>query len=241
MVKAAAFGGGDPSNSAMNPKMRAQTSFADATIENISAFTQQFPDVAHCMLSSTRDLSEAFINYLQRHFTTIILDHTTLLPITIDYETPHTLGSDRIAAALGAAAEFPDNNVLAITAGTCITYNFLSIDGRLKGGGIAPGLIMRLEAMHEFTDQLPLVQNQDFDELIGKSTEQSMLSGARKGIIAEVDGIINQYKQLYNPLKVVISGGDTGFFESRLKSSIFADPYVVLKGLNKILEYNINN
>lgn len=196
--------------------------------------------IQNAIISSTRDLSEAFINYLQRNYNTFILNSSTPLPISIDYETPLTLGSDRIAAVIGGAAEHPEYNCLAITAGTCITYNFITADGTFKGGGIAPGLHMRLEAMNAFTDQLPLVQNQeDFEELIGTSTEKSMLSGARNGIIAEVDGIISQYKNSYSPLAVIVSGGDTSFFETRLKNKIFADPNVVLKGLNKILEYNL--
>jgi len=230
-MKPAIFDGG---------QILSQGAFPDMDQVAMTEFTGNHP-VQNAIISSTRDLSEAFINQLQRKFNTFILDSDTPLPIQLDYETPTTLGSDRIAAVIGALEQFPEHNCLAITLGTCITYNYITTEGTFKGGGIAPGLLMRFNAMHSFTDQLPLVQNDDkFDALIGTSTEKSMLSGARNGIIAEVDGIISEYKNRYNPIAVVISGGDTSFFETRLKNKIFADPNVVLKGLNKILEYNLN-
>jgi type III pantothenate kinase len=60
------------------------------------------------------------------------------------------------------------------------------------------------------------------------------------GATAEIDGFIEQYKNLYPDINVVLTGGDVNFFEKRVKNSIFADQNLILKGLNEILDYNLN-
>jgi len=163
----------------------------------------------------------------------------TLLPIKNLYKTPHTLGGDRIPPVIAAWAQFPDSDVLVIDAGTCIKYNFLNKAGEYLGGAISPGLAMRFKALHTFTARLPLVEpDQEYDKLIGGDTHESILSGVQTAAVAEVEGIINRYKQQYPELKIMLTGGDQAFFEKRLKNAIFADPYLVLKGLNIILNYN---
>jgi type III pantothenate kinase len=171
------------------------------------------------------------------HF--IVLDKTTPIPIKNKYKTPATLGNDRLACAVGANNAFPDQNVLIVDAGTCIKYDFVTANNEYWGGGISPGILMRFKALHHFTDKLPLVTWQTYDELIGTSTEASILSGVLNGALAEVNGIIARYKSHYNQLNVVVTGGDHSFFEKVLKNSIFADPFLSLKGLNIILEYNV--
>ena len=73
---------------------------------------------------------------------------------------------------------------------------------------------------------------------VGKSTISSMLSGAVRGLILEIDGFIQEYEKSYENLKVILTGGDAKLFEKELKNGIFADPNLVLKGLNEILIYN---
>ncbi len=190
-----------------------------------------------CILSTTQQDESDFISFLKHHFQLIELNAQTPIPIKIDYETPETLGDDRKAAVCGAIAEFGYKPMLVITAGTCVTYNYF--DGKsFLGGSISPGLQMRYQAMHEFTGLLPLVKDSAFDGLIGYTTEQSLLSGVRQGILAEVEGMITKYQLLHKNLSVFLCGGDTFFFESRLKSKIFASPNLVLLGLNHILQYN---
>lgn len=170
----------------------------------------------------------------------IILNPDTPLPITIDYKTPTTLGTDRVAAVCGALKLFPHQNTLVINAGTCIIYDFIDEEKKYLGGAISPGLMMRFKAVHAFTSKLPLVDPVENVQLIGKTTESSIQSGVVNGMVAEIDGIIEQYAKKYNDLKVILGGGDGQFFENKLKASIFASPNVVLIGLNSILIYNVN-
>lgn len=68
-----------------------------------------------------------------------------------------------------------------------------------------------------------------------------MQSGVVNGIIAEIEGIIARYALNYSELRVILCGGDAGFFENQLKASIFASPELVLIGLNSILIHNVNH
>ena len=152
------------------------------------------------------------------------------------------MGSDRIAASIGAYYLYSNTNVLVIDMGTCIKYNFTNSQNHYLGGSISPGLQMRFKALHQFTSKLPLLQPDTLKvELIGDNTQNSLLSGVINGIIAEMDGIINQYKEQYPDLVCVITGGDCEHFAKQLKNSIFVHPNLVLRGLNNILNFNINS
>lgn len=159
-------------------------------------------------------------------------------PLTLNYKSIETLGTDRLAAAVYSWSLFPGASTLTIQAGTCITYEITNNQSEYLGGSISPGLDMRLKALHTFTAKLPLVKKEEIEFLTGKSTHESILSGVINGCSAEIDGIIDQYKKIFPDLMVVFGGGDTFFFDKRLKNRIFATANLVLKGLNIILEHN---
>ena len=207
----------------------------------ISDFELKFKGAKQVIISSVLHNKPDVVEKLKFNETPIFFSGNIPLPIHNLYRSPNTLGSDRLAAAVAAESLYKNANVLNIDTGTCIKYNFVSSDSKFLGGATSPGLVMRLKSLHSFTAGLPLVEfNTDFNELIGTDTQDSILSGALLGAIAEADGIINQYKQRFPGLTVVVSGGDTEFFVKRLKNSTFARPHLVLEGLNKILEYNVN-
>ncbi|MCB2380151.1 type III pantothenate kinase [Hymenobacter sp. BT635] len=170
---------------------------------------------------------------------------TTSLPIRNAYATPHTLGADRLAAAAGAAWFWPGQSTLIIDAGTAIKCDWVE-DGRtFRGGSIAPGLRLRFEALHTFTGRLPLVAMPTDTAapvtLTGDDTQAAIRSGVLNGAVAEVNGFIDAY-QAQNPgLRVVLAGGDAGFFQPRLKGRIFVIPELVLIGLHRILVHNVEN
>jgi type III pantothenate kinase len=174
--------------------------------------------------------------HIPQHF---LLTAQLSLPITNAYATPETLGMDRLAAVCGARTLFPNQNCLVIDCGTCITYDFIDATSTYLGGSIAPGLSMRLRAMHEFTARLPLVKPEEVD-LIGNSTVTCMQSGVLNGMRAEIEGTIGRYQQHYPELRVILCGGDMHFFENNLKGAIFAVQNLVLRGLNSILLHNVS-
>lgn len=204
----------------------------------VKTVNQEKPE--HIMIGSVRKGVGKLVEKCRKVATTMVLEHTTALPLKSTYSSPETLGMDRIAAAVGAAGMFKEKNNLVVDIGTCITYDLVDRDNMYHGGGISPGVDMRLQAMHKFTSGLPLVAAKGKPELIGKTTRECMLSGVVHGTTAELEGIILRYRQFFDPLNIIFCGGGAIFFESKIKDHIFAVPNLVLVGLNHILRYNLN-
>ena len=217
-------------------KLTAQYNFL--TTDELKKFLENFSADNFIISSVTKDSDHvsAWATHVKQKF---ILNPQLPLPVQIKYATPETLGVDRIAGVCGAQHMFPYTNTLVVDAGTCITFDFLDKHGNFLGGGISPGLMMRFQAVHNFTARLPLVASIDDPPLIGDSTESCIQSGVINGITAELNGIISFYKRKFDGLTVILSGGDARFFENRLKGSIFAVPELVLSGLNSILIHNV--
>lgn len=191
------------------------------------------------IISSVRGEQEGLVKLLQSTVpVVIVLDSQLPLPIHNQYKTPHTLGKDRLAAVVGALALYPNTNLLVVDAGTCITYDFLDRDRNYWGGSILPGIKMRLDSMAHFTSKLPLLSPSAPIDFVGNTTEAAMQTGVFYGVLHELKGFEKQYSAKYGAIQVVITGGDSTYFESQLKNEIFAQPNLVLIGLNHILHYN---
>jgi type III pantothenate kinase len=166
------------------------------------------------------------------------LNHASKLPITTPVGKPETIGADRLAICSAAVHLHPNQHNLAIGLGTCITFNFINKFHEFLGGSISPGMQMRFRAMHEQTALLPMVEATHDFPLIGYDTKTNLLSGVLLGMAKEIDGIIEAYAEKYSNFNVLITGGDMAFFVAHLKNKIFADPYLIFKGLYAISELN---
>jgi type III pantothenate kinase len=200
----------------------------------------------HAIVASVIVSAEAWLAVLQPEVPGLVLEFkaaTTPLPIQNTYATPHTLGADRLAAAVGAAWQRPGQDTLIVDAGTAIKCDLLEGGHTFRGGSIAPGLRLRFQALHTFTGRLPLVElPTDLEAtvpLTGDSTQTAIQSGVLNGAAAEVNGLIDRYREQFPELGVVLAGGDAAFFQPRLKGAIFAIPELVLLGLHRILAYNV--
>lgn len=188
-----------------------------------------------CSVSSASAEVEERLTGSAKRF--IKMDNRTPTPVMNAYSSD-SVGMDRLAMAVGAHHEHPAKNNLVVCLGTCITYNFVQNTRTFRGGAISPGLKMRLRAMHEFTDKLPQVSLDGETLLLGYDTDTCMRSGAVYGIISEIDGMVNEFAAKYQDFNAVLTGGDMQYFEGKLKCEIFADPDIILKGLNIILKHN---
>ena len=168
------------------------------------------------------------------------LSPATALPIKVNYNTPQTLGADRVAAAVGAFSLLPPHTpALIIDAGTCITVDYLSADGTYQGGAILPGLSIQFRALHDHTAALPLVtldQCTDWDgRTIGKDTLQSLMAGVITSTRFALEQFVLRQRQLDPLLQVFVTGGDA----ERVKPSFSQIvPHLLFFGLNAILNYN---
>jgi type III pantothenate kinase len=208
-------------------------------IENTIAVIEKY-QCKNAIISSVGSLKKSDLKVLNSKINLIKLNSDTKIPFKNNYATPKTLGVDRIALVSSAVSSFPDKNVLIIDAGTCITYDFIDMEGCYFGGAIAPGILMRYKALNNFTKKLPLLEPSNSYNLIGNSTETCIHSGVILGVINEIDSAVNQYKEKIEDLTVVLTGGDVNFLANKLKNSIFANPNFLLEGLNTILTYNLN-
>ena len=208
------------------------------SIESIESFLYNHP-VSNCILSSVGESDPALLEYLNAETVFVELTADTPLPVDNQYATPKTLGKDRLAAAVGAGVLFPEKTCLVIDAGTCITCDMLSDTGIFWGGNISPGIDLRLKAMHTFTARLPLIGRGPLEHWIGNSTEQAIRNGAQWGALWELTALIDHCLAQFGEVIVVLTGGDADFFVKNLKREIFANPDLVLIGLNKILNYYV--
>ncbi|MFT4524750.1 MAG: type III pantothenate kinase [Granulosicoccus sp.] len=176
-----------------------------------------------------------------RALSPITVDHKTNLPITVEYSTPETLGSDRICAAIGGHALYPNNTVLTVDLGTCIKYELITSDGIYKGGNIAPGMKMRYKSLATGTANLPLIKAANRYSDFGRSTEEAIINGVQLGIECEIEAMIERSKALFPDLITIMTGGDLPHFDKALKTTIFAHPLLVLHGLNEIILFNQSN
>jgi type III pantothenate kinase len=209
-------------------------------LKKLKNIKKRFPEIDNFILSSVKkedsDLKDAFQNLFKNY---IFFDDKTPIPIKNLYKTPKSLGKDRLAGVIAAGNIFPSANVLVIDCGTALTIDLINKKLEYIGGSITPGLLMRYKALNYFTDKLPNIQfDEDYDKVTGLTTEESIRSGVQNGILHEVEGYIEKYSEKYPDLKVTITGGDTFFFERRIKKQIFAEPNLILIGLNLILKHN---
>ncbi|HEY0244432.1 MAG TPA: type III pantothenate kinase [Mucilaginibacter sp.] len=215
--------------------------FTTVSINTLNNFlTAHFIDNA--IISSVKKDKEEWQTVLQQKTQLTYFSASMTTDIHNHYTTPQTLGLDRLAAVTGAKYLYPDKNNLVIDGGTCITYDYVDSEGNYFGGSISPGLTMRYNALNYFTSALPLVNADDkFKDGYGSSTTTAIQSGVQNGVKYELTGFIEQYTKNGQQLNIILTGGDSIFFDTLLKNSIFApyikiEPHLVLKGLNAAIQ-----
>lgn len=229
VAKLVAFDGDDPVE---------EVRTSNESLAALGAFAAKYA-FTHGIVGAVREITPQAEDRLQAlHIPLLRFTSSTPVPITNRYRTPQTLGSDRLAAAVGARSLKPGKDLLIIDAGTCVTYEVIDALGNYWGGNIAPGMHMRLRALHEFTAKLPLVEAEGAVPGMGYDTDTAIRSGVLRGMKYEIEGYIRSMRAKYPKLLVFLTGGDKINFDTTIKSIIFADKFIVPRGLNKILDYN---
>ena len=205
----------------------------------LQSFCSRYP-FSRGICSSVSDISEEYsaalssLPFSMMEFKSDI----TRVPIINKYNTPLTLGSDRLAAVVGANWLQPGRDILVIDIGTCVTFDFINSVGEYLGGNISPGPTMRLKALNHFTARLPFVERRGDTPDFGTDTTTAIRSGVMNGIKYEIEGYIHSFLAKYPQLFVYLTGGVHLNLQFSENLSIFADDFIVPKGLNRILEYN---
>ena len=196
-------------------------------------------DIRGVIISSTSVIPSRLLDFLgSKGIKHILLDHQTPVPIWNNYETPSTLGKDRLAGMVGAFHRFPNQNTLVVDAGTCVTYDLIDENNIYQGGNISPGLRLRYRSMHEFTANLPQVNTPNHLELTSNNTIEALQSGGLLGLICEIEGLIARFDRKNPNLNILLTGGDAKILAKYIQNEIFVVPNLILEGLHTILEYN---
>jgi type III pantothenate kinase len=209
-------------------------------INILKALIHENPSIDQCIISSVKENDIEVVKFIHnQEIPLVVLGLETRIPFKNNYSTKETLGRDRIAAVAGACKNYPGKNVLVIDAGTAITFDLKDQYEEYLGGNISPGLEMRFKALHRFTSKLPLLNKGISASFMGASTNEAITNGVQNGIVFEILGYIDTLLPKYPDMLVILTGGDSAFFENKLKRAIFVDPNLILSGLNTILEYNV--
>ena len=190
------------------------------------------------ILSSVIDHNPAIEEVLASKTNFHKLSYSSKLPFTSPVGKPQTIGADRLAMVVAAVDLHPNQHNLIVGLGSCITYNFVNKYHEFLGGSISPGMEMRFKSLQHYTAKLPLVEADWNFPLLGYDTKTNILSGVLFGMAKEIDGTIDSYRDKFSNFNVHLTGGDIAFFGTLLKNKIFADPYLIYKGLYAISEYN---
>ncbi len=217
--------------------------FQSVDADIIGGFLNDY-DIDKAIISSVKKERSEWESVLKQKNPVVYFNTDLTSGITNHYLTPETIGLDRLAAVMGAHYLYPGKGSLVIDGGTAITYDYVDAAGNYFGGSISPGLNMRYKALNYYTSALPLISKDDtFTTSYGNDTESAIRSGVQNGIKYELIGFIESYKKDGQEHNIVLSGGDSIFFDTLLKNSIFApyikiEPYLVLKGLNAAIQNN---
>ncbi len=231
-VKSALFRGGD---------IAVRSRWTGTEVEEINKIKSGWPGIQNVIMCSVRAGTCSIERQLRESFPfVLVMDNNTAVPVKNLYHSRETLGKDRLAAITGAHNKFPGRNVLVIDAGTAVTIDVVDKKGRYLGGNISPGITMRFKALNEFTDRLPLVGPGHETGLIARNTEDAIAWGVMNGILFEIESYIRIIGKKFSDPVVIFTGGDAGYFDKKVKSTIFVDPDLIFTGLNTILKYNVS-
>ena len=218
----------------------AHYSFPQVSLREAGVILSDHPALQAAIYSSVAAVDKMLLSLLAERIPTVLqVDEHIAVPVSVAYDRKR-LGSDRMAAVVGAHALAPEGvSLLVIDLGTAITYEQISPKGEYTGGNISPGLYTRLKALNHFTSRLPLIHEitppvRDF----GQTTSEAITSGVLRGVIYEIKGYIDEAKASDPNAKVYVTGGDAPLIEQYLPEGVCVEPDLVLYGLNKILEYN---
>jgi len=166
------------------------------------------------------------------------------LPFEVCYETPETLGNDRLALCAAAAEIFPNQAVIVIDFGTAITYDILSSKQKYLGGLILAGTSLSARALNDHTAQLSAIELQQETKVIGTNTNACLSKGLFWGTVAQTEGLILKLKAaLINEhaekdVKVLITGGNSGILATTTQGIDLRDEFAVHKGIRFIAALN---
>jgi type III pantothenate kinase len=159
-------------------------------------------------------------------------------PIALDVDEPHNVGADRALNAIAAHAKHP-GDLIVIDFGTATTFEVVGPDGAYRGGIIAPGINLSVDALVNAAAKLPRIAIEAplDDSVVGRTTESQMIIGIYWGYIAMIEGLVQRLKrEIGRPVTVVATGGLANLFDKHTNAFDAIEPDLTIQGLSLLYE-----
>lgn len=182
--------------------------------------------------AALREMTERYFG-----FAPVLLEPGIKTGMPILYDSPHEVGADRIANAVGAL-ELHDPPIIVVDFGTATTFDAISDRGEYLGGAILPGIEISMDALFSRAARLPRVELREPRNVIGRTTVESIQSGAIYGYSAMVDGLVNRMEVELGSCTVLATGGLAGVIGPLCATIQHVEPWLTLHGLRIVFERN---
>ncbi len=161
----------------------------------------------------------------------VISDYRAL-PLAVDVAEPEKVGIDRLLNAVAAIARVPARTpAVIIDAGSAVTVDLVDAEGTFRGGSIFPGLLLMARALHQFTAQLPLVEDFDGHDLPGRKTAAAIRAGVYHAVCGGIDRLV---EQLAEPgARIILAGGSTDVAANLRCRPEVVGPALTLDGIRR--------
>ncbi len=205
-------------------------SFRGVTLDDIDgiAVSSGVPRVT----ANLRDLADRYLD-----FDPVVIEPGVRTGIAILYENPKEVGADRIANAV-AAFDLFGGPTIVVDFGTATTCDAVSANGEYLGGAIAPGIEISMDALVGRASALRAVEMREPRHVLGKSTVESIQSGAVYGFAAQVDGLCDRIQEELGACTVISTGGLADLITPLSKRIERSEPWLTLHGLRLVYEKN---
>jgi type III pantothenate kinase len=157
-------------------------------------------------------------------------------PIRLDVDEPHNVGADRALNAIAAHAKHK-GELIVIDFGTATTFDWVGSDGAYRGGIIAPGINLSLDALVSAAAKLPriAIEAPEGNSVIGRTTSDQMLIGIYWGYVAMIEGLVERMKaEIGSPVTVIATGGLASLFDRHTKVFDAIEPDLTIQGLGRL-------
>lgn len=159
-------------------------------------------------------------------------------PIELDVDEPQNVGADRALNVIAAHAKYPDD-LIVIDFGTATTFDLVGSSGAYRGGIIAPGINLSLDALVSAAAKLPriAIEVPPDASVIGRTTESQMLIGIYWGYVAMIEGLTERMKREFGgPVKVIATGGLASLFDKHTNAFDAIEPDLTIRGLSLLFD-----
>jgi len=159
-------------------------------------------------------------------------------PIKLDVDEPQSVGADRALNAIAAHAKH-EGELIVIDFGTATTFDWVGSDGSYKGGIIAPGINLSLDALVNAAAKLPriAIEAPASDKVVGRTTADQMQIGIYWGYVAMIEGLVERMKrEIGGKVTVVATGGLADLFDKHTKAFDAIEPDLTIQGLARLYE-----